>query len=88
MFLLGFRIKLTALTLCKSIKAVIQWFHIHLRITFATIPNPAVYLSGARVSNFFYPGSPTNMRLVAKDTLEHPFRVTNCKYSLNTCIKP
>ena len=52
MFLLGFRIKLTALALCKSIESAIQWFQIHHIITFATIQNPAVYLSGARVSIF------------------------------------
>ena len=52
MFLLGFRRKMTALALCKSIESAIQWFHIHHRITFATIQNPAVYLSGARVSIF------------------------------------
>ena len=50
MFLLGFRRKLTALALCKWIESAIQWFHIHHRITFATIQNPAVYLSGARVT--------------------------------------
>ena len=52
MFLLGSRRKLTALALCKSIESAIQWFQIHHRITFATIQNPAVYLSGARVSFF------------------------------------
>ena len=52
MFLLGFRRKLTALALCKSIESAIQWFQIHHEITFATIQNPAVYLSGARVSIF------------------------------------
>ena len=52
MFLLDFRRKLTALALCKSIESAIQWFQIHHRITFATIQNPAVYLSGARVSIF------------------------------------
>ena len=52
MFLLGFRRKLTALALCKSIESAIQWFQIHHRIPFATIQNPAVYLSGARVSIF------------------------------------
>ena len=51
MFLLGFRRKLTALALCKSIESAIQWFQIH-KITFATIQNPAVFLSGARVSIF------------------------------------
>ena len=52
MFLLGFRRKLTALALCKSIESAIQWFQIHHRITFRTMQNPAVYLSGARVSIF------------------------------------
>ena len=47
---MGFRRKLTALALCKSIESAIQWFQIHHRITFATIKNSAVYLSGARVS--------------------------------------
>ena len=60
MFLLGFRRKLTALALCKSIESAIQGFQIHHRITIATIQNPAVYLSGAMVSIFFYLGSPTN----------------------------
>ena len=50
MFLLGFRRKLTALALCKSIESAIQWFQIHHRVTFATIQNSAVYLLGARVS--------------------------------------
>ena len=35
-----------------SIESAIQWFQIHNRIAFATIQNPAVYLSGARVSIF------------------------------------
>ena len=52
MSLLGFRRKLTALALCKSIESAIQWFQIHHRITFSTIQNLAVYLSGARVSIF------------------------------------
>ena len=52
MFVLGFRRKLTALALCKSIESAIQWFHVHHRITFKTMQNPAVYLSGARVSIF------------------------------------
>ena len=52
MFLLGFRRKLAALALCKSIESAIQWFQIHHRITFATIQNATVYLSGARVSIF------------------------------------
>ena len=52
MFLLGFRRKLTALVLCKSIESAIQWFQIHHRITFVTIQNLAVYLSGGRVSIF------------------------------------
>ena len=52
MFLPGFRRKLTALALCKSIESAIQLFQIHHRITSATIQNSAVYLSGARVSIF------------------------------------
>ena len=52
LLLLGFRRKLTALTLCKSIESAIQWFQIHHWIAFATIPNSAVYLSGAKVSIF------------------------------------
>ena len=52
MFLLDFRRKLSALELCKSIESAIKWFQMHHRITFATIQNPAVYLSGARVSIF------------------------------------
>ena len=52
MFLLGFRRRWTALALCKSIEYAIQWFQIHHRITFVTMQNPAVYLSGARVSIF------------------------------------
>ena len=52
MILLGFRRKLTAQALCKSIESAIQWFQIHHTITFATIRNSAVYLSGARVSIF------------------------------------
>ena len=31
MFLLGFRRKMTALALCKSIESAIQWFQIHHR---------------------------------------------------------
>ena len=37
MFFLGFRRKLTALALCKSIESAIQWFQMHHRITFATM---------------------------------------------------
>ena len=50
MVLLGFRRKQAAMTLCKSNEPAIQWFHIHDRITFATILNQTVYLSSARVS--------------------------------------
>ena len=49
MLLLGFRRKLTALTLYKSIESAIQWFQIHHRNTFATLPNSIVYLSGASI---------------------------------------
>ena len=48
--LLGFRRKQAAMTLCKSNVSAIQWFHIHDRITFATILKQTVYLSSARVS--------------------------------------
>ena len=64
MFLLDFRRKLTALELCKSIESAIQ-FQIHHSITFATIQNPAVYLSGARVSIF----STLVPRLPSQDSL-------------------
>ena len=46
----SFRRKLSAVSLCKSIESAIQLFLIHDGITFVTIHNPAVYLSGARVS--------------------------------------
>ena len=46
----SFRRKSSAVSLCKSIESAIQWFLIHHGITFVTIHNPAVYLSGARVS--------------------------------------
>ena len=46
----SFRRKTSAVSLCKSIESAIQWFLIHHGITFVTIHNPAVYLSGARVS--------------------------------------
>ena len=46
MFLLGFRRKLTALVLCKSIARLL---YSGFRYTFATIQNSAVYLPGARV---------------------------------------
>ena len=38
------------MSLCKSIESAILSFHIHHGITFVTIHNPAVYLSGASVS--------------------------------------
>ena len=50
MFLLGFRRKPTLLALYKSIESALQLLQIYLRKTFATIQNPAVYFSGARVS--------------------------------------
>ena len=52
MLLLCVRRKWTAQVLCKSIESAIQLFQIHNRITFATIPNAAVYISDARVSIF------------------------------------
>ena len=53
MLLLGFRRMSTSLALCKSIESAIQLFQIYNKITFATIQNQALYLSGARVSIFF-----------------------------------
>ena len=50
MYRASFRRKPSAVSLCNSIESAIQWFQIHYRITFVTIHNPAVYLSGARVS--------------------------------------
>ena len=50
MYQASFRRKPSAVPLCKSIESAIQWFQIHHGITFVTIHNPAVYLSGARVS--------------------------------------
>ena len=50
MYRASFRRKLSAVSLCKSIESAIQWFQIHHGITFVTMHNPAVYLSGARVS--------------------------------------
>ena len=44
-----FRRKPSAVSLCNSIGSAIQWFQIHHGITIP-IHNPAVYLSGARVS--------------------------------------
>ena len=50
MYQASFRRNPSAVPLCKSIESAIQWFQIHYGITFVTIHNPAVYLSGARVS--------------------------------------
>ena len=50
MYQASFRRNPSAVPLCKSIESAIQWFQIHHGITFVTIHNPAVYLSGARVS--------------------------------------
>ena len=50
MYRASFRRKSSAVSLCKSIESAIQWFLIHNGITYVTIHNPAVYLSGARVS--------------------------------------
>ena len=50
MYRASFRRKPSAVSLCNSIESAIQWFQIHYGITFVTIHNPAVYLSGARVS--------------------------------------
>ena len=50
MYRASVRRKSSAVSLCKSIESAIQWFQIHHGISFVTIHNPAVYLSGARVS--------------------------------------
>ena len=50
MYRASFRRKSSAVLLCQSIEAAIQWFLINPGITFVTIHNPAVYLSGAGVS--------------------------------------
>ena len=50
MYRASFRRKSSAVSLCKSIESATQWFQIHHGITFVTIHNPAVFLSGARVS--------------------------------------
>ena len=50
MYRASFRRKPSAVPLCKSIESAIQWFQIHHGIIFVMIHNPAVYLSGARVS--------------------------------------
>ena len=44
--------KAFTVSLCDSIESTIQWFQIlvHYGIIFVSIHNPAVYLSGARVS--------------------------------------
>ena len=49
---MGYRRKMHAASLCKSIMFSIQWFQIHHIINFSTIYNKVVGLSGARVSPF------------------------------------
>ena len=75
MFLLGLRRNLTALALCKSIESTIQWFQMHHGITFATIHNPAVYLSGARVRIFstLVPRLNVNFRILKNQYLTEVF---------------
>ena len=80
MFLLGFRRKLTALALCKSIESAIQWFQIHHRITFAAMQNLAVYLSGARNSIF----SALVPRLIGNDNVS---RERMCLYLCNRHLR-
>ena len=83
MYLLGFHRKSTALALCKSIESAIQWFQIHHRITFATIQNPAVYLSGARVSIF----STLVPRLFVKVELRNVFTINRFTLAENCTEK-
>ena len=49
---MGYRRKMHAASLCKSIMFSIQWFQIHNIINFSAIYNKVVGLSGARVSPF------------------------------------
>ena len=51
-YFMGYRRKMHAASLCKSIMFSIQWFQIHRIITFSTIYNKVVGHSGARVSPF------------------------------------
>ena len=79
MFLLGFRRKLTALM------SAIQWFQIHHRITFATIQNSAVYLSGARVSIF--PALVPRIICIKLASLwDFGYYITNLNGDRNNCL--
>ena len=49
---MGYRRKMHTASLRKSIMFSIQWFQIHHIITFSTIYDKVVGLSGARVSTF------------------------------------
>ena len=51
-YFMGYRRKMHAASLCKSIMFSIQWFQILHIITYSTIYNKVVGLSGARVSPF------------------------------------
>ena len=51
-YFMGYRRKMHTASLCKSIMFSIQWFQIHHIITFSTIYNKVVGLSGAGVSPF------------------------------------
>ena len=50
MYRASFRRKSSTVSFCKWVESAKQWFQIHHGITFVTIHNPALYLSGARVS--------------------------------------
>ena len=91
MFLLGFRRKLTALALCKSMEYAIQWFQIHHITTFANIQNPAVNLSGARVSIFSTLVSRLylSIRPLARGNfVEHIFLKTQCLARILQHVSP
>ena len=70
MFLLGFRRKLTALAVCKSIESAIQWFQIHHRITFVTMQNSA-YTFRVQGLAFFRPWFPDYMEEWQRQTQIH-----------------
>ena len=75
MYQASFRRKPSAVALCKSIESAIQWFQIHHGITFVTIHNSAVYLSGARVSI-----SPTLVPRLIWVCLRLYFYLCNCMH--------
>ena len=77
-YFMGYRRKMHTASLCKSIMFSIQWFQIHHIITFSTIYNKVVGLSGAKVSPFHGLVPPTIMRLPSN---QYPMiRLMRCIY--------